>query len=92
MWIVAVAVLLDAASTIVGLARGAPEAGPVASRLLPLLGPAYFGVELGVLYGLARVLEERAGLPRSLASALAALGPWTAGWHNLALLIRLGGW
>ena len=90
-WLVVAAVLLDAASTIAGLARGAPEAGPVASRLLPLLGPAYWAVEAAVVHGLARILEERARLPRSLASALAVLGPWTAAWHNLALLIRGGG-
>ena len=91
MWIVAVAVLLDAASTIAGLARGAPEAGPVASRLLPLLGPAYWAVEAVVVHGLARILEERARLPRSLAAALSTVGPWTAAWHNIAVLARLGG-
>ena len=33
----------------------------------------------------------RTGIPRRWATAIAAVGPWTAGWHNLALLIR-GGW
>ena len=65
-----------------------PESNTKNCKFLVL---AYFGVGLGVLYGLARILEERARLPRSLASTLAALGPWLAAWHNLALLIRGGG-
>ena len=88
-WLAAAAVLLDAASSTLGLSLGLGEAGPLASRLLPVLGLAYWPLELGVVLGLRWLLEAR-GLPRSLASALAAVGPWLAGWRNLGLLLALG--
>ena len=88
-WLVVLAVLVDTASTILGLSLGLGEAGPVASRLLPLMGPLYWPLEAAVLYGLYRLLR-RAGVPRGLASALAALGPWLAGWANLGLLLAAG--
>ena len=88
-WLVVVAVLLDAASMILGLSLGLPEAGPAASRLMPVLGPVYFGLELALLLGLYRVLAW-AGVPGHWAALAAAVGPWTAGWHNTGLLLRLG--
>jgi len=89
-WFVAIAVLLDAASTIMGLSLGLPESGPVASRLIALLGPAYFAVEAAVLYGMYRVLESR-GLSSSYAQLAAAIGPWLAGWTNLGVILRVSG-
>ena len=88
-WLVVVTVLLDAASTILGLGLGLPESGPVASRLLPLMGPVYFAVELGVVYGLNRLLRYT-GHEGHRAATVASLGPWLAGWHNMGLLVRLG--
>ena len=88
-WLVVAAVLLDAASTILGLSLGLGESVPVASRLLPLIGPVYFALELGMVYGLYRVLLH-AGVPGHWAALAAALGPWTAGWANTGLLLRLG--
>ena len=90
-WLVALAVIVDAASTILGLGMGLVEHGPVASRLIALLGPAYFAVEYGVLYGLSRVLEARAGLPAAWAQLAASVGPWLAGWTNIGLVLRVSG-
>lgn len=42
-------VILDAVSTHLGLWLGLGENGPLASRILPLLGPAYWLLELTVL-------------------------------------------
>ncbi len=83
---IVVAVLLDAATTTLGLGLGVPEAGPLASRLLPLLGPLYWVFQLTLLLGLYRLLRTR--LPPDWAATIAALGPWAAGWHNAGLLLR----
>jgi len=87
-WLVALAVIADASSTILGLSL--PGAGPVAQRLIPVLGVAYFAVEYGVLYGLSRILESR-GLPSSYAQLAASVGPWLAGWTNIGLVLRISG-
>ncbi len=89
-WLVAIAILLDAASTIAGLGLGLAEHGVVAQRLLALLGPAYFAVEAAVLYGLSRVLEKR-GVPGKWSQLVASVGPWLAGWSNLGLILRASG-
>ena len=80
--------LLDAATTSLGLALGLPEAGPLASRLLPPLGPLYWPLQQLALQLLYRLPERRLGDP-GLAEAIAALGPWAAGWHNLGLILRV---
>ena len=46
---------------------------------------------LAVLYDLSRILEAGAGLSREWASAIAAVGPWLAGWSNIGLILRLAG-
>ena len=89
-WLVVIAVLLDFSSTLLGLHSGLAERGLIAGRLMPVLGVAYFLLEYAVLYSLYYAMG-RAGLSREWAAAIAAVGPWTAGWHNLALLLRPGG-
>ncbi len=89
-WLVVVAVLLDFSSTLLGLKLGLAERGLIAGRLLPVMGVAYFLLEYAVLYSLYYAMS-RIGLPKQWAAAVAAVGPWLAGWHNLALLLRLGG-
>ena len=89
-WLAAAAVLLDAASTTLGLGLGLGEAGPLASRLLPLMGPGYWALEAAVVLLLRGLLEAR-GLPRELAALAASVGPWLAGWRNLGILLRAAG-
>ena len=67
MWLgLVVVVAFDAVLTGLGLARGLPEGGLVASWLLPVLGPAYwlfaFVVVYAAVYVLSRVLGARAGV------------------------------
>ena len=78
-WLVAIALLLDLSTTILGLSLGIPEGGPVASRILAVWGvPGYAALEAGVTFSLYYVLRRRApGWER-----LAALGPWLASWAN----------
>lgn len=85
-WLVAVALLLDFATTILGLSLGLPEAGPVATRLMSIIGIAYFALEAAVIYTLYRVLAKRIG---SIYAQIAALGPWLAAWHNALVLARV---
>jgi len=56
LFLLALAVLLDAATTSLGLALGSAENGPLASRLLPRLGALYWLLELAVVYTLHGVL------------------------------------
>jgi len=83
-WLVALALLLDFSTTIIGLGLGIPEGGPVASRILAVWGiPGYAGVEAGAVFSLYYIIRRRApGWER-----LAALGPWLAGWANLYHII-----
>ncbi len=87
-WIVFLAVLIDFSTTILGLKLGLAERGLVAARLLPVTGVAYFAVEAAVVYGLHYTLR-RAGLDSQQAALAASVGPWLAGWHNLAVILRL---
>ena len=87
--LVFLSVALDASSTILGLGLGLSENGPLASRLLAVLGLGYWLLEAAVLYGLYLLLRLR--LPREWAALAAAAGPWLAGWHNLGLAMRLLG-
>ena len=87
--LVFLSVALDALSTSLGLSVGLAESGPLASRLLAVLGVAYFAVEAAVLYGLYLLLRLR--LPRDWAALAVAVGPWLAGWRNLGLAMRLLG-
>ena len=80
-------VLLDAATTTTGLALGMAENGPIASRLLPVLGALYWLLELLVVYVLYSVLA-RLGLPGDVAAAASIAGPWLAGWSNLGVVLR----
>ena len=89
--LLALATLLDALTTSLGLWLGLAEAGPAASRLLPALGPLYWPLQLLVLLSLYLTLE-RLPWTRGL-GFLAGLGPWVAGWLNLyrILGVLLGG-
>jgi len=89
-WLVALALILDMATTIAGLSLGLPEQGPVARRVIAVLGiPGYAGVEAGAVYSLYYVL----GKTRAREWApLAGLGPWLAGWANLYHIIMYKGW
>ena len=87
VWVVMLAVLVDAASTIVGLSMGLREGGLLATRLIGVLGIAYFAVEAGILYTLYRLLRDRIG-SNDYAALIASLGPWLAGWHNIGLVLR----
>jgi len=80
-WLVALALLLDFSTTVIGLGLGLPEAGPVASRILAVWGiPGYAAVEAGVVYSLYYILRK---IPHTREwAALAALGPWLAAWLN----------
>lgn len=86
-WLVAVALLLDFTTTVIGLSLGLPEAGPVATRLMSIIGIAYFTVEATIIYTLYRVLAKRIG---SIYAQIAALGPWLAAWHNIIVLAKGG--
>lgn len=83
-------VLLDAVSTSLGLALGLAENGPIASRLLPVLGALYWLLELLVVYTLYSVLA-RLGLPGDQAVLASIAGPWLAGWSNLGIVLRHAG-
>ena len=78
-WVVALAVLVDAASTVLGLSLGLGEAGPLASWLLPLIGPLYWPIEAAVLYGLYRLLEAR-GPPRPRRTPGSPAGATRGSW------------
>ncbi|BBC20936.1 hypothetical protein [Aeropyrum globular virus 1] len=95
-WYLAVlplAVLLDATTTTIGLWLGLAENGPLASMLLPVLGPLYWLLELTVILILYNVIRRYARLPSDWAMLVSVIGPWTAGWANLAMVARvvLGG-
>ena len=79
--LVVLAVLLDALTTSLGLKLGLSEQGPIASSLLPALGPLYWPLQLLALLSLYLLLEA---LPwtRGLGFTV-GLGPWVAGWLNL---------
>ena len=79
-----IAIVLDATTTLLGLGRGIPEAGPLARILIPVLGPAYFLLVYVILYAVARILYRILGGPGVLA---AAVGPWLAGWLNISILL-----
>ena len=79
--LVALAVLLDAVTTTIGLSLGLLESGPVASRLLPILGPLYWPLQLAILLFLYLALESTR-YTRGLGFTV-GLGPWVAGWLNL---------
>ena len=83
------AVLLDMASTHLGLWLGFAEKGILASRILPSIGPLYWLLEAGLLYSLYYILRKLAGLPPWWAAAAAAVGPWTAAWSNVGLVLRV---
>jgi uncharacterized membrane protein len=87
------AVLLDASTTTIGLAMGLGEAGPLASRLLSVLGLGYWLLELTVLLFIYYLIRRIARLPAEYAILASTAGPWTAGWHNMGLVLRvvLGG-
>ena len=79
--LLALATALDAATTTIGLYFGLPEAGPLASRLIPVLGVWYWPLQLAVLLGLYLALE-RLPWTRGLGFTV-GLGPWVAGWLNI---------
>ena len=84
-WLVALALLLDMATTVIGLSLGLPEGGPVASRVLAVWGvPGYAALEAGAVYSLYYILRRRA--PGW--EAFSALGPWLAAWSNIGLILR----
>jgi len=86
--IIPLASLLDALTTLHGLSLGLAEAGPIAIRLIPLLGPAYFALQLLLLLTLYTLLR-RAGIPRLLAALAPSLGPLTAALANATLIALL---
>ena len=88
MWciITLLAVILDAVSTTLGIMIGFGERGPLASRLLLLIGHAYWLLEALVLVSIYRLLRWW-GLRPEWASLASALGPWLAGWRNLGLVL-----
>lgn len=81
-------VILDAASTHLGLALGLAENGPIASRLLPSLGTLYWLLELTILLVLYYTVRRCAKLPSDYAVLAAVAGPWLAGWSNLGMVLR----
>ena len=68
-----------------------PEAGPVAAKLMSMVGLAYFGPEAVILYSLYYV-TRKIGLQPGYAALIAAVGPWLAAWHNIGILLGLRGW
>ena len=87
--LVLAAVLLDFSSTLLGLRLGLPEAGPVAAKLLGMVGLAYFGLEAIILYSLYYITRKTTGLQPGYAALVAVVGPWLAGWHNIGILLGL---
>lgn len=80
------ATLADAIWTTLGLSLGLTERGPVASRLLPELGPLYWLFQFTVLTLLYRALT-RAGLRSEVAAVTAALGPAVAAASNMLMVL-----
>jgi len=74
--------LLDLFATAAGLSLGLPEAGPVARRVMLLVGiPGYAALEAAIVLSSYYILRK---MPHTRPwAALAALGPWLAGWANL---------
>ena len=77
-------ILLDAASTLLGIMLGLPEKGPLASLLIQTVGPLYFGIEFSILYLLCRVVGL--SLDTRYAELVIASVPWLAGWHNMGVV------
>lgn len=90
MRLILLSVVLDAATTLVGLRIGLEEKGPIAKTLIPLIGPLYFLIEalaLTGIYLLVKGILERTGHQGIACPAVAAV-PWLVAWHNLGLLLR----
>ena len=71
---------------------GLPEAGPVAAKLMSMVGLAYFALELVVLLFLYYIIRKITGLQPGYAALIAAVGPWLAAWHNIGILLGMRGW
>jgi len=83
-------VILDAASTHLGLWLGLAERGPLASMLLHSLGPLYWLLESMVLLISYYIIRRSVRLPSGWATLATVTGPWLAAWSNLGYILRAG--